>query len=391
MSIRSLLVALTLLVSVAPSGALAAQSTVPLAPFGPGRLRTVPVVVGSDTLDFLFDTGGGITVISPALATRLGCRPVGRIAGYRMLGQRLESPLCRDVALQVGGESVRRDAAVMELAPYGPDGPRVHGMISLHTFAGRALTVDMAAGRLTVETPASLGRRVRAMTPLRARLATGLEGGELDAYVAVPVGAAEAWFLWDSNHGAATFVAPWVASLVGADSTGSPVDATLTLAPGVRVRAPVQRQASLIHDGVLGGGLVARAPWTIDLASGRLWIGAVRPLLEPPADSPSSPVVPPRRDATGWYDLVLVVGGQRQSAVVEVTRNAGGLAGRARFRGDDTEHELRDVRADGDRLEFGLPLRQTYPVRLTFADAAGHGTWGDPQTRGGAAEAHKRR
>jgi hypothetical protein len=392
MRFRPLLAAPALLAGAALSGPLGAQSTVPLAPFGPGRMRTVSVVVANDTLDFLFDTGGGVTVISPALAARLGCTPAGRLTGYRMLGQRLESPVCRDVALQVGGVSARRDAAVMELQPYGPDGPRVDGMVSLHTLAPHALTVDMAAGRLTVETPASLARRVRGMTPLRARLATGLEGGELDAYVGVPVGPAEAWLLWDSNHGGPTFVAPWLATLLGADSAGGAVDAALALGPGAPVRTPVQRQAALIHDGVLGGGLVARAEWTIDLAGGRLWVGDVRPLLEPPADAAAqASAVPPTADPAGWYDLTLVVGGERQAAVVQLTRTAGALAGRARFLGDDAEHELRDVRADGDRLEFGLPLRRTYPVRLTFAGTTGQGTWGDPATRGGRAEARKRR
>lgn len=132
---RTLLVTLALLAGVASPRALAAQSTVPLEPFGPERLRTVKVVVAGDTLDFLFDTGGGVTVISPALAARIGCTPAGRFSGYRMHGQRLERPVCRGVALQVGGVSSRRDAAVMELQPYGPQGPRVHGMVSLHTLA----------------------------------------------------------------------------------------------------------------------------------------------------------------------------------------------------------------------------------------------------------------
>ncbi|HEU4698935.1 MAG TPA: hypothetical protein VFS40_07140 [Gemmatimonadales bacterium] len=42
------------------------------------------------------------------------------------------------------------------------------------------------------------------------------------------------------------------------------------------------------------------------------------------------------------------------------------------------------------RLAFGLPMHQTYPVRLTFAGARGTGTWGDPATRGGVAEATRR-
>jgi hypothetical protein len=154
------------------------------------------------------------------------------------------------------------------------------------------------------------------------------------------------------------------------------------------VRTPVTAKR-IIHDGVLSAGVLARAEWTIDLAAGHMWVGPVRPLLEPPAVA-AALVSPPSADPTGWYDITLVVGGDRQHAVLRVERAGPGLTGRLRFVGDEKELALRDVRAHDTTLEFQLPMRQVYPVRLTFRALTGTGTWGDPATRGGAVEGTKR-
>lgn len=393
------LAAPSLALSLALSTRAAAQeptsrpTTIPLAPYGPAPMRTVQVTVAGERYDFLFDTGGGMTVVSPAIAAKLGCVASGRSRGHRMSGEYLEAPSCRGVSLSVDGHAAVVEAAVMELRPYGDAPvPPVHGMISLHTFAGRALTLDLAHARLTVETPASLAGRVRRMTPLRARIATGLNGGDLTAYVAVPADGGELWMLWDSGNHATTFVAPFAAPLLGlADTMPDRARgvASLTLAPGLTVRAPVQAKR-IVRDGVLAASVVERAVWTVDLAGGRMWVGPVAPLLERPPTETAA-VTPPRRDPTGWYDVTLVVGADRQEAVLRVERASGaGLAARLRFLGEDKVFALRDVRASGDSLAFELPMRQAYPVRVAFRDLSGSGTWGDPATRGGIVEIVKR-
>ena len=172
-----------------------APVTIPLEPYGSGRLKKVKVTVAGDTLDFLFDTGGGLTVISPAVASRLGCTPRGRVHGFRMTGQPLEAPVCTDVRLDLRGFRTTAEAAVMDLgALMGPGAPPVHGMISLHTFAGEALTLDLPRQQLTLETAGSLSRRIRGLTPLPTRLATGLAGAELVAYVGLRSGDETLWF-----------------------------------------------------------------------------------------------------------------------------------------------------------------------------------------------------
>jgi hypothetical protein len=226
------------------------------------------------------------------------------------------------------------------------------------------------------------------MTPLDVRLATGLEGGALTAYVGVPVGPAVYWFGWDSGHQGTTFVAPWVATALAMDSAAAVADRRLALTPGVDVLVPVQRK-EIIHDAMFSAGTIARAAWTIDLAAGRMWIGPVAPLLELPAAAAPARPVPRARTVEGWYEVTLVVNGERQRSVMRVERTAAGLAARLRFIGSDTEFQLREVSEAGGTLTFGLPMRRLYPVRLEFEGLRATGTWGDPAAQGGAAEAVK--
>src|ERR687892_681700 len=43
---------------------------------------------------FLFDTGGGISYISPSFAKTIGCKPWGLTGGFTMTGQRLDMSRC---------------------------------------------------------------------------------------------------------------------------------------------------------------------------------------------------------------------------------------------------------------------------------------------------------
>jgi hypothetical protein len=295
--------------------------------------------------------------------------------------------VCRDVALTVGTKRLRVDAAVLDAQPYRGRERPVHGILSVHTLLGTPFTVDMRRGELVLETAASAARRVRGLTPLRMRLATGESGGSATPFVAIRAGAAELWFEWDSNHGATTFVAPWAARALALADSGSE-DVTLAFSGGPTVRAAVEVKSSLIHDGVLSAEFLARGVWTVDATAERMWVTPIVPLLEPP--SGTADVRPPAADPTGWYDLTLTVNGLPQRAVVQVRRTGVDLTAALRFAGSDRVFALRDVRADGGTLEFGLPMRATYPVRLSFTGVQGQGTWGDPAQRGGEATARKR-
>lgn len=241
---------------------------------GPGLLRTIRVRVGRDTADFLFDTGGGVTVISPEDSATLGCTPGGKMFGVRLTGETISGRTCANVTLGVGPFETTSDVGVIDMARFlGGTGLKVRGLISLQSFRGRLLTMDLEHDRLIVETPNSLGARIRDMKPVEFRLATGSSGGQLDPFVGVraPSGV-YFWLELDSENLGETLLAPYVIPMFGGDSTAQTSQVRFPLGDGPGVSETVTANKGMIHDGVLSARFVGRAVWTLDLDRGRLWV-----------------------------------------------------------------------------------------------------------------------
>ena len=56
-----------------------------------GALPSLQVSIGGQQLTFLLDTGGGLTMLTPETAKALGCKSWGRLTGFRMRGDRLDT------------------------------------------------------------------------------------------------------------------------------------------------------------------------------------------------------------------------------------------------------------------------------------------------------------
>lgn len=385
-----ILITLCILAGAAVSSAGAQPDTLPLHR-GPGHLRTVTVRVAGRDVEYLFDTGGGVTVISPEDSTTLGCVPGSKSFGVRLTGEALRGRNCANVHLEIGRIESLTDAGVMDLAKLlGPGAPPVHGMISLMSFRDRLLTLDLAANRLIVETPESFAERTRRMTPIDMRLATGPNGGELEAFIGLraPNGA-KLWFEWDSENNASTLVASSAASLLGADTTKSAFDMPVQLAAGVSATIPVRLKSDMIHDGVLSAGFLERATWSVDLEHGRMWVGSIAPIATLSAESTDLP--PPEADPTGVYETTATIGGRQQRGVLTILRRDGQLIGTTRAIGDDQVVPLRNVTMTDHQLSYEPAVPNSFQVHLTFEGNRGEGTWGDGGVkRGGAITAVKR-
>jgi hypothetical protein len=231
-----------------------------------GRLVTVDVLVEGDTARLIFDTGGGETIISPEIAGRIGCDPTGRSVGFRMSGERVDFQRCYAVTISIGGLTFEHEElGVWDINAVLPEGvPPVDGVLSLKTFSTQPLTLDLGAGTLTLETAASYRDRIRDMTRLNSRLATGTDGDELDVFVRGKVDA-PAWFLLDNGNLDVVQAAPHL---------GGPEDVwehVLHL-DGMPPVSTSFRTRDIIYDGVLSEEFMRGWLFSFDLSSNEVWV-----------------------------------------------------------------------------------------------------------------------
>ncbi|MDE3154315.1 MAG: hypothetical protein KGN76_04395 [Acidobacteriota bacterium] len=242
-----------------------------LRPYASTTIRTVDVAVGRKTFPFIFDTGGGFTLIQPDEVHDAGCSPFGRVVGFRADGQQIALPRCGPVALDIGGYRSRVEVGVFDLgALLGKGAPPVGGLVGLNAFGPAAVTLDLAHDRVTVETPRSLRARVRDMTPVHVRLVTGA-GGDVVPFLEVRARAGTLWMEIDSGNNGPVFLAPHALTQLGLTLPPKGTQAVdLTVAGLGPVTVAAARRA-MIYDGQLNPQFLRKMILTIDLGRGRAW------------------------------------------------------------------------------------------------------------------------
>jgi hypothetical protein len=151
------------------------------------------------------------------------------------------------------------------------DAPSLSGALALDAFAGEIVTLDLAGGRLIVETPASAKARVRGAQEVPVRFAREASGFSLTPLVAVDTPAGQLWMELDCGSDAAIMVARHAAAHVGANPEVEKQHIAMTLVGGVPVEAQ-GRVLDFIVDGNIGTPILRNWVVTIDLANQRLWI-----------------------------------------------------------------------------------------------------------------------
>lgn len=224
---------------------------------------------------FVLDTAGGLSLISPAFAGKLGRKPWGRITGFQMMGDRLDTPHVDGLEFRTG--SLRLKAATVGVLDimtlYPKDAAPVDGSLALDLFDGRAITLDFAARKLIVESPESLKARIAKARELPARLSREIQGRALAVNLGVPTAEGTVWMELDSGNGGTLLVSKPYARLLGLDpAKDGPQAADFEVAPGLRATSALAFAPNMIIDGNLGMPFLKDKALTMDLAAGRLWI-----------------------------------------------------------------------------------------------------------------------
>jgi hypothetical protein len=253
-----------------------APLSIPLEPY----LRAQAIVharVGGQDGTFMFDTGEGVSSFSPAFAAKIGCKPWGRISGFRMSGERLDNAHCDNIAFEMAGRKFPAPVvSTVDIMKFmGPGVPPIDGALGLDLFAGQIVTI-VPRRAIIVETPASFAARVAHAKALPIRLVRDVEGIALSVDGAVTTSDGTAWMELDTGNGGSIVVANHIAPLLNLKADiSTPVQARFALANGIEVSGQT-RTRDLIMDGNIGAQFLNNWVLTLDLGKGRAW-------LSPPA------------------------------------------------------------------------------------------------------------
>jgi hypothetical protein len=211
----------------------------------------------------------------------MGCTPWGAIVGFRMRGDRLDMPHCDKVDVAIGKQTFTApQAGVFDINSMAPkDAPPLEGVVALDLFADRAITIEPAASRLIIETPASLKARTRHLFDVPIRLVRDAEGVALTVDLGIPTPNGLVWMEMDTgNDASAIAVSKVVASALGLDPENTvPQPIHVELAPGIVIDGTAKVMDKLIMDGNVGFKYLK--PWaiTLDLKHGKAWLAPAHP------------------------------------------------------------------------------------------------------------------
>lgn len=241
-----------------------------------GKAPTINVQIGSKTYPFLFDTGGGITTITPAIAKEIGCEPFGQITGFNAGGTRLDFKRCDNVDIKFGNYQTRVNTGLFEIMHFfSPDTKEIGGIISLQTFENKIITIDLSGNRLIVETEASLAERIKDMKPLESRIGSQGGGGVIDIFVAANTPKGKIWMEFDTGNFSTLLFSPHAQEMLGINfdapnraKMSKPVKLDLVGLGTIEMPA---RERSMIYDGMLNYDTISKWVVTIDLRNGKMW------------------------------------------------------------------------------------------------------------------------
>lgn len=273
---RAITIAAILIFSVF-AAVLKAQTTIPLTLFM-GKIPAFHAKVNGHDGFFLFDTGGGISVLSPEFARYSGCAPWGQVTGFRMTGERMDFQRCDHVTFEVAGAHPKTPTAgvfdIMALAP--KTAPHLDGSLALDIFAGQVLTLDVSGRTLTIETPESLQIRIRDAREVPARLVREAEGLALSVSAGVPTPKGMAWMEMDSGNDGSFEIANHIAPLFKLKPDDrDPQPVSFRLGGGIPAKGTAVT-GNLIMDGNIGEQFFPAWAVTFDLKDGRMWVSPTR-------------------------------------------------------------------------------------------------------------------
>jgi hypothetical protein len=253
-----------------------AQDTIPLRAYNE-NMKTVDIFIKGKKYNFLFDTGGGGTIISPEIAKLLNKKTYGSLTGFRMDGEMLKFQKSDSISLTIGSTVLFHETVgvwdIMSLMP--KEFSKIDGLISLKSFSDKILTLDLSKNIFIVENSASSKRQIKGKSLLPSRFASGPDGTELNIFIGIPKNNSFYWFLFDSGNSGPLLLSTESATLwelqPGAYDPNivEPKSEFIIGKNKLKIK-PFSRE--IIYDGVLNFESISKYVFTIDLRRKEVWI-----------------------------------------------------------------------------------------------------------------------
>ena len=236
-------------------------------------LWKVNITVKGKTGDFLFDTGGGITLLATEFSKGVDCTFWGRFTGYNMFGKQGGGPFCSDVQFNARGVALTPvNVGRMSFDGYFPGDKAPDGLLSLDSFDGKVITIDQKAATITIETDKTLKKRIRTMKEFPMRISRECSGRCLSAFIGVKTPGGMTWLNIDTGAGGVSIFSKEYASLFGLGDAEKGQDVNYRIDEEIKITGPAM-VTDMIMDGNLGQPFLANYVLTLDLKAGRLWLG----------------------------------------------------------------------------------------------------------------------
>lgn len=273
---------------------LSSQETVPAIITPEGYIFIDVTFNDSVKARLMFDTGGGMCVLSGKLYKKLKTTmvPSGLFTGFRHDGERLDAELFMLPKINIGQYS----AANVKTAVYPPlDEYGIDGIISLKEFENTPVTIDFKNGLLIIENNASLLKIEKSASGIIPLLLHMHTNDALDVFVTLCLNDSikiEAEF--DTGSGYNTLlINPYYLKQVGIDSSSAEKKAYITPSEKrvltdysatlgsikycdadfiVSKNVSATFRQGLIYEGLIGSGLFRDRLLTIDIPNRRLLV-----------------------------------------------------------------------------------------------------------------------
>lgn len=260
------------------------------------HLVTVPVCVGLTEARFAVDTGAGVTLLSKALAERVGFVPRDRkFSGRRMSGQEVTAPLGSVFSLSLG--NFRRDELTVGLFDLGevPGLEEIEGFLALDFFRSTPVTFDYPGGVIVPEDAESLVARAEVGIAVDVRLR--VDSCTVEVFLAIEIPGRGA-VLVEVDTGSDSVIlnealvssagidlaAESTRQVEGRDETGHAYtryfarmrgDVSITGAPTIRRGDPEVMVQNIIYDDFVGDAFLRNFIFTYDVPNARMIFAAV--------------------------------------------------------------------------------------------------------------------